>query len=503
MTDIITKSTVFYVVEETTEGTPVWPTSGGQAVAIQPDISMAPNFDNLENEEFKSSIGKSQSVVGAENPTFSMSHYLKGSGSVATAPQYDLLLKSFFGSTATRSTERDTVSGSTTTVLNVDTGEGAEFGKGHCKLIKDSTNGYSVRFTESVSSDALTLNFALANAPASGVNLGRDVRFSPASTGHVSLALFRFLGDGGGIEMTSGMKCTGFSFNAQAGAYVNATFNFEGLGYYFNPIEIESTDTYIDFTDDQGTAAATITAKTYKDPHELAEAIQNAMDGATSETITCTYDDDTGKFTIASSTSAVLSLLWNTGTNAANTVGDKIGFSVAGDDTGATSYTSDNAISFDDGLTASYDSTAPLPAKNHEIMIGTQSEGATCFAASTIDFSAGNTRAVKESICAETGRSGSNFTGREVTVSVSSIAQKYDSKHFKRYRKGDEIRFQYTFGEKSSGNWIEGKTGAVYISSATVTSIEYVDADGLIQLNMTLSAFVNSDGDGEVYLGFV
>ena len=36
----------------------------------------------------------------------------------------------------------------------------------------------------------------------------------------------------------------------------------------------------------------------------------------------------------AENAGSTFSLLWNTGTNAANTIGDLIGFSVAGNDTG-------------------------------------------------------------------------------------------------------------------------------------------------------------------------
>jgi hypothetical protein len=502
MTTIITKSSVLAITAESTEGTPVAPSAASDYLALQDDATMSPSFNVLETAELKNSIGKSKQILGAESPTFSMSHYLKGSGSAATTSDVHLLLKGAFGSTATRSTERNTVAGSTTSVLNVDSGEGAEFGKGHFVLIKDGTNGYSVRPIESVATDALTPGFQIANAPAAGVNLGRDVRYSPANTGHISMSIWHYLGNGGAIQMMDGAKVTGFSFSATAGELVNANYTLEGLEYHFNPIEITSSDIYLDFTDDNGTFAAVVDAKMYKDPHELAAALQSSMNSVqTAETHSVTYSDTTGTFTIATSTSAVLSLLWNTGTNTANTIGDAIGFSVA-DDTGATTYAADSAMSWAAGQTPSYDSSDPLAAKDHEVMIGEAADYA-CFSPSSVSFSLSNTRGVSGDICAASGQGSSIISERVVEVDVSSLLNQYDAEHFSRYRQGTEIRFQYTFGEKSGGNWVEGKTGAVYISSATVTEFSIDDSDGLVQLNMKLAAFINSDGDGEVYLGFV
>ena len=96
--------------------------------------------------------------------------------------------------------------------------------------------------------------------------------------------------------------------------------------------------------DGGGEENVSVAAKSYKDPYELAAAIQTAMNAATADNITVSYDDVAGKYTIASD-GVTLSLLWNTGTNTAETIGAKLGYSVAADDTGATSYEADNVIS--------------------------------------------------------------------------------------------------------------------------------------------------------------
>lgn len=500
MASIQTKATVLAIVTETTEGTPVAPTSANDYTAIQSDVAMSPSFEILENAEFKNSIGKAKPILGNEAPTFEMSHYLRASGTVAVAPDYNLLLKGAFGTESIRATERDTVASSTTTVIKVDSGEGAEFSKGDLLLIKDATNGYSVRAVESVSSDDLTIGFRVGTAPASGVNLGRNVVYKPAASGHIPMSVWQYLGNGGAVQMVSGAKVTAFSFDATAGQLINANFSMEGIEYYFNPIEITSSTRYMDFNDG-GVKAVTVATGMYKDPYKLAEALQTAMDDASSDTITVTYSATTGKFTIATS-GAALSLLWNTGANTANSIATKVGFTTAADSTAALTYTSANAQTLTAPQTPSFDSADPLAAKNHEVMLGSQSDYA-CFHASTVSFNLGNTRTVSGDLCAVSGQGASVISERVVDVSVSALLNQYDSQNFKRFRAGDEIRFQYTFGTKSGSNWVEGKTGALYLGSATISEYSIDDADGLVQLNLKLTAFVNSTGDGEAFLGFV
>lgn len=493
------------IKEETTEGTPVFPTAGGDFIAPQDDLSLSPSFEVLENAERKNSLGSAKSILGSENPTGTTSHYFRGSGVEGTAPAYSPFIKAAMGTETIGGTERDTVSGSTTTVLNVDTGEGVEFPLGRPVLIKDGTNGYRLRFsTGEATTDDFGLSFALANAPASGVLLGDPVWYSPATTGHPSLTVTHYVGNAvdGAIQQIAGARVTEMSLTAEAGQLVNMTYSFEGIGFRFDPIEVAATDTYLDFTDDNGTFAAMITAKTYKDPYDLAAALTSAMNSVqVAETHAVTYDDTTGKFTVSTSTSAVLSLLWNTGANAANTVGDVLGFSIAADDTGATTYLADNAQDWSAPATPSFDAADPVAAKNNEVMVGTQ-DNYVCFEASSVSATISTPKRNIESICAETGISGSVINERTVSVSVTALLDEYQAKEFQQYRENSEIRFQASFGEKSGGNWVAGKTAAVYVHTATITSLTIEDDDGLASLSLELTSFVNDAGDGEVFIGF-
>ena len=501
MATIATRSTVLSIKKETTEGTPVLPAATTDFIAVQDDLAMAPEIQVLENAEMKSSLGMSKEILGMESPTVSFSHYLRASGAVATAPNFGNLLESCLGATTTAGAEYNTVAASTTSVIKVDAGEGASFQRGEALLIKDPTNGYRIRCIDSIATDDLTIGFQVPTAPGTGVNLGRAVLYYPANTGHPTLTAWGYVGNGGALQMVAGCRVTEASFSIAAGELINGSYSLEGVSYSFNPMYVATADSYIDWTDDDGTWAASIATGWYKDPHELAEALENAMNDASTETISVAYSNTTGKFTITA-TGTVLSLLWNSGTN---TIGNLIGFSVAADDTGTaatTGYTSDNAISYAAGYTPAYDSADPLSAKDNEIMIGDASDYA-CFKASSCDVSISVPKTDIMSVCAESGKSGSVPNSREVTVSVSALLEQYDARMWEAYRAGNNVKFQYSFGQKSGGNWVAGKCGAIYIPTATVSAFSVVDNDGLANIQIDLKAYVNSSGEGEIFINFL
>lgn len=505
MADIITRSSVLAIKEEVTEGTAVAPTAGTDAVALQPDFSMEPGIEVITNDELRASIGQTKPLLGNEAPTASFSHYLRASGVAGQAPNFGLLLKSFFGASSAQVTERDTVASSTVSLIKVDTGEGAEFERGEPLLIQDATNGFSVRHVDSVSTDDLTINFNLANAPASGVLVGQSVLYKPANTGHIPLSLWHYLGNGGKIQMMSGSKVTGFDIDVTSGQLINASFSLEGKEFFVNPILITSSTRYLDWTDDDGTFAAAVTAGWYKTPQALASALQSAMNAtASTETATVTYSNSTGKFTIKT-TGTVLTLKWNTGANTANTIGTKLGFSVAADDSGTaatTGYISDNAQSLAFPYTASYDSADAVVAKGVEVMFGSATD-TTCFGAISASISASNTRVIKQDLCETSGQAGSIITGREVSVAITARLSQYDSGKFDDYINATEKKFQLTFGPKSGTNWTKGSICSVYMPNCSITEYAVDDADGLAILNMTATAFVDDSGNGEFYIGLV
>lgn len=93
--------------------------------------------------------------------------------------------------------------------------------------------------------------------------------------------------------------------------------------------QITSSNKYIDFNEGGGELNAVLQEGSYT-VDELETEIKTVMDAAGGDTYTITYSTSTGKWTIASD--GTFDLLWNSGTNTANTLGDTLGFLTSADE---------------------------------------------------------------------------------------------------------------------------------------------------------------------------
>lgn len=157
--ELQTKNTVIAIKKESTQNTPVAPAATTDFIPVQNDFSITPSFDTIENTEMTGTIGMSKPTKGFENPTASLNVYMKHSGVEGTAPNWAALLESAVGTQVTASTEYDTITGTTVSVVKVDSNEGQYFQRGQALLVKDAalTNGYQIRNVSSVSTDDLNL----------------------------------------------------------------------------------------------------------------------------------------------------------------------------------------------------------------------------------------------------------------------------------------------------------------------------------------------------------
>jgi len=405
---------------------------------------------------------------------------------------------------ASNAIERVTAGGGAVDNL-VTTAAMTEGRRGMFMLLKDAANGFQIRPIDAIDGVNITPGFNFKAPPSAGVGIGKQVNFEPVNNGHPSFSMWLFRGDGGAIEAMAGSKTLQVAIDVQAGQYVNASYSIEGSSYYFDPIEITASDRYLDFTDADGTVAAIIPAKIYRDPHELAAALQAAMRAVqTNYVATVVYNDkgaNAGKFTI-SCTGATLSLLWQSGANAANSVGDKIGFNTAANDTGGLTYTSDNVQDWSKYQTPLYDDEDANVAKDNEAFIGDEDD-ITCFCASSLTITLANEKSNIECICAESGVQGSIYNARTVTVDFVGEMERHDADKWNRMRNNLDTKFLYNFGKKLGGNWEPGRCGGFYIPTCTVSAFSHGDTDGIVSVEGSLSAFVDSQGRGEAFFGLV
>jgi hypothetical protein len=497
--EISKRASLLAVTLEVTEGTPVAPSSGADYVPLQDDFSFESAFEELTSAELNGSIGQAKTIIGVENPTWGTSSYLKASGTEGVEPGNGKLIQAAMGAKSVASTEYNTVASSTVSVVKVDAGEGATFERGEALLVKDATNGYSIRNVFSISTDDLTLGFNLPAAPGTGVNLGKAAIYKPADSAP-SITGTEYEGNGGLVQMVSGSKVTSMAITADPNNLLVARFDLEGTSYYRDPFYVASTDQYIDFNIGGSELNASVALGWYKTPHALASALQTAMQGAGGTGVTVVYNDTTGKFIIAKP-SGTLNLLWNTGANTANTIGNLIGFSVAADDTGSLTYTADNAISYAAPHTPSYDTTNALVAKNGEVYMG-DADDISCFGAQNVSITVNNTLASIPDICEESGRRSKRATARAIEMSIVATASKYDVSKFERFRNGTNTPFMMNIGEKSGGNWVPGKCVNFYCPTATITADVVADTDDVTVFNLTVRPYVEN-GLGEFYINFV
>lgn len=493
------RATVFAIKEEVTAGTYVPPVAGADFVPLRPGNSLNYEPEILENDELLNDIGAAKGLIGKEAVSGSHSAYLRHSGTEGQEPELGLLWESVMGSKDVSAIEYDTTSGSTVNKLVMPSGEGANFLAGQALLIKDAANGFSIRNVSGVVSDDLNLNFRLNAAPASGINTGKAITYRPESQGHPTFSTTKYLGNGHAIEVSAGNTVTEASITADANGFGEVEFSYEGTKYFFNPITITASSKFLDFEDDQGIQSCSVLEGIYKTPIELADAITTAMDGASTETVSCVYSNSTGKFTISSG-STVFELLWSTGANSANSIGSKLGFTVASDDTGATSYESDNSIILSSPFTPSYDSADAIVIKNAELFIGAGSDN-VCICAQSVSITVSKEVEDVDCICEETGVSEKIPTSRTVEMSVTATLNKFDASLLDSLLKNKTISAMLNAGPKVGGNWVAGKCFNAYLPNCSVSAYT-TSGDSFIQAEITLKGFVTSTGK-DIYFNFI
>lgn len=608
-----TNASRLYVVKETTPGTLKKPSSGDEAMALQPGFQMDSVFDQQQSEELKAGIGPSASIPGIERPTFNFSHYLRGSATPGIKPDYHLLWESLLGSvrnfysemvvgaannkldfedddgvvaatvangtyktpqelaTAIQTAMRAVQSGETATVVySVVTGKftisctgtkfelhwqsGAnaansigtligfsvaaddtaattyaadnasngiervtdagstnilievteacpELQPGDAVLVQDGTNKFSARgISAKPAADQIAPNFALPGAPGAGIALGRRVSWIPANSEHPLLSFWLYHANGGAISAMQGGQVTSMDISLAVGELLNMAFTAGGTQYMFNPIYIGATNKFLDFTDGGGTKAISVPEGWYRSPVELATALQDALNAASAQDFTVTYSSygaSKGKFTIATA-SGTLSLLWQSGANAANSIGTTIGFLVAANDTGSLTYTSDNVQGYADQLTPALDDSEPLVAKDMEVLFGDQANFQS-LCVQTMDANISNTVQDVECLNAQSGVDSKVVQGRTNQIDLVIVMEPHEVDFFDRFVNNKDAKFQFTWGAKSGGNWIPGRVGIFWSDKVKVTSATVGDNNGIVTRMVSIQAYMDSAGNPELF----
>lgn len=511
MTAYATRSSVFAFVEETTEGTLVDPIATN-FTAVREGASLAGAVNTVTSDELRSSIGASKAFVTSQAPTGTIPHYFKPSGVEGQAPDYSILIKSCLGSVTVAGTQYTTAGGSTAGTtsaranLKVVAGVEANFVKGQAVLIKDATNGYAVRnIWNGITSTNLPLAFNLGVAPAASTGLGKAVLYSPSTTPPTFTShMYQSSAAGSALHQAiSGCRTTSLNIEFPVNDLAAAGFEVAGIQYFIDPITIGATSKYIDFTDSTGTVVAILSEKTYATPIDLANEVASKMTAASApsaaNTITCTWSNSTGLFTIASNGS-VLTIKWLTGTNTANSAKTKLGFANV-DSTGALTYTSATAQSYAPPVTPSYDAQAPQVVRDNMLQLGTYSDY-LCLGGQSLSISVATPKTDVPNWCATTGIDESVILSRTVTVSGTLKFIKNDVQNFYNLINNVATQLSFVHGAKSAGNWVPGSIVSVFLPTCSITANTIADQDGYVVVQMEATAYVGDDLE-DIYINML
>ena len=489
-----TRSSVFAFVKEDTEGVLKDPTAA-DFTAVREGSALTGAVETTTSDEIRNSIGASKAFVTKEAPTGSIPKYLKTSGVEGQAPDYGILIESALGQVSVKSVEVSTTAGSTAgdadnrAVLSVPDGDVAtgELQVGQALLIKDTANNYAVRniyaLDESGDPDLASLSFNLGVAPASGVALGLATFWSPKDTDQPTYSAHQFQSSttASAVHIAeAGVRTTSMGIEFPANDLAAIAFEMGGITFYQDPIRISATNKYLDFTDSSGTVAAILEEKVYQTPMHLADEITAKMTGASlasaSDVISCSWSNSEGKFTIVSD-GTVLSLLWLSGTNTANSVGDTIGFDVAADDTGALTYTSDDAQTYEPPVTPAFDDSDPQVVRDNMLLLG-DPDDYICFGGQALSITVATPKTDVPNWCAESGVDESLILSREVSVSGTLKFAKHDVDRVYRLLKNQTVQLAFTSGQKLAGNWIPGTINNIFLPEVSITTDQLADNDG-------------------------
>lgn len=495
-----TRSSVLAIKKETETGKLVEP-AAEDFIPLREGFSFTFATEALESDELVNSIGRSKPQIGRETPTASLPVYLKGSGTEGEPPEYGLLIESGMGSENIISTERSITAGTTKSVT-LATGEGINYQKGTALLIKDSVNGWSIRNVLTKSSDLLNLNFDLENAPAASVKLGKPIHYAPKTSGHpkFSAHLYQSSEDSLYHQAMAGGQVTSMPFDFPANDFASATFEFGGLGAFYNPVTIVSGRTAVEFNDG---AAITVNLDPgiYKTPQALARHVQLKMRASESSGTNCVVEfvELEGKFRISGSSDT-----FTLDTDQASVDGGALGILGFTEDqttTGNTSYTAANKFSFAPSVTPAYDSANKFVVKGAELFIGKANE-ILCRPATVANFTVSVPKTDVPSICEPSGFADSVINEREVVFTTTIVLAKYESSFFDRFVNNEDFQVMFNIGLKEGGNWKPGNCMNIFLPQANVTALPIEDSDGYQVMNLEATASA-STGQEDCHINFL
>jgi hypothetical protein len=489
MAYVAMKTAVVYVTEEVTEGTPVAPSAGNQAVSILSDgFELQGEKELVERNNLTSSLVKALPRVGIKTATGTIGVECKASATAGAEPEAGLLFHAALGGKDTQSATITTGTGNATNSIKVD--ESAGITSGNIVMLKDTNIGYHITpitavtagtkatltVTGSVGAFTLTARYA-------GV-AGNVIAFEMVTGGTAGAEVVTVLGTDISVQIESGVSTA-----AQIKARIDASVAAMAL---LMPVTIGSAgamESFVEDTLDNGVdQVATMLV-----PSALAP-----VDGAVVEKFTQYYSANTGHPSLtvtAFMEDAIKMQASGCRVNSLSLDSFETG-QIASFSFGITgqNYTETLAAS---GLTASYDgATPPLILEACVYRNGVE------IPVQNVALSVENTLAPVQSTCSPNGIIAQRVTEQTISGSITPYMDSTSVALFSAFDANTEFSLFFRCQNPITG----GKKEAVafYLPTCICTALPKQDADGLMQYSLEFSAGPSATGVGSpLYISFI
>ena len=224
---INTKGTLAYFKHEVTAGLYVVPSSATDGYfEVSDGAAITASKEVLESDLISLYLGRAKGQHGMQDAGGSCAVEWKHSGTEGIEGNFAALIETALGAKSVAVAELVAIAGSTTTVINVADETSLEVGE--FLLIKDATNGYSIRPIKSLATGAITVEPALLFAPPATTALGKCVLYKGANDSHKHGTFGLYHGNVN-RERVGGCLVESLSIKIETGQIIKAEFALKGL----------------------------------------------------------------------------------------------------------------------------------------------------------------------------------------------------------------------------------------------------------------------------------
>lgn len=230
------KDNTTYAVEiEVTEGTYVAPSAGSSFVQTLSDgAEIVPSKELLDRSIFNGSIGKTTPRTGTKTVSGALPVEMRASENEGEAPEWDALMRSALGSRRQKTADTTTATGHTTSVIQIEDADIADFTVNDIVLIKEAGAFHVspvIAVDPTVAAANITLLVPMDSAPADNVVIAKFTMYVVADSGHPSLSVSKYV-ENAVLEQGTGCRVTSMALESfTTGQLASFNFGFEGLGF--------------------------------------------------------------------------------------------------------------------------------------------------------------------------------------------------------------------------------------------------------------------------------